>query len=81
MFFERRWFSTFNACELLKFGAELPDIVKQFTSNDFANNKVSRDVPGMVGDMNRSGKYGFVGLSKDSARPGRLHVNSRSDAT
>jgi len=55
VFFEKRWCSTFDAFEPLRFEAKIPDIVKQFTSNYFAKKKVLRDVPGMVGDMNRSG--------------------------
>ena len=77
VFYEKRWSSTLEAFEMFRFGAEYREAVQQFQSNEFTENQILRQVPGMIGDLEPRRKNGFVGLSKVRVLPDRLYVNDR----
>lgn len=77
VFSEKRWSSTLEAFEMFRFGAEYREAIQQFESNEFTENRILRQVPGMVGDLEPRRKVGFVGLSRMRALPERVYVGDR----
>ncbi|KAJ9602389.1 hypothetical protein H2200_013244 [Cladophialophora chaetospira] len=77
VFSEKRWSSTLEAFEMFRFGAEYREVVQQFEGNDFRENQILRQVPGMIGDLESRRKRGFVGLSKVRALPDRSYMHDR----
>ncbi len=79
-FAEKRWSGTLDAFEMFRFGAEYRDAVQRFESNEAWENKVLRQLPGMVGDLERKRPKGFMGLSWQPADSGKQYVNNRTEA-
>lgn len=79
-FTAKRWSATLDPFELFRFGGEWRDAIQAFESNEAWENKILRRLPGMIGDMERQKKMGFVGLSYEPADPGKEYVNDRSKA-
>jgi hypothetical protein len=68
-FFRRRWSEILDGFAMFRLGAEWRDAVHELDGFDLVsldNARVLDQVPGMIGDMNPSGKgvVGFVGLSR-----------------
>lgn len=64
---------------MFRFGAEWREAVQRFESNEYNENTILRQLPGMVGDMEAHNRQGFVGLSRMRAEPNRRYQNSRGD--
>ena len=78
-FREPRWSSTLEAFEIFRFGAEWRDAIQQFKSNDFRDNDVLLDMPGMIGDMTPNAGNGFIGLTRIPAPPGRSYAKAKDE--
>jgi hypothetical protein len=78
VFSEKRWSSTLEAFEIFRFGAEYREAVQQFESNEFTENRILRQVPGLIGDLEPRRSIGFVGLSRVRAQPKRKYTNDRA---
>ncbi|KAK5311836.1 hypothetical protein LTR70_008562 [Exophiala xenobiotica] len=78
-FDEPRWSSTLEAFEVFRFGAEWKNAVQLFKSNDFRENDVLLDLPGMIGDMMPGADIGFVGLSRIFADAKRRYTNTSDE--
>ncbi|VUC37734.1 unnamed protein product [Clonostachys rosea] len=68
-FFRRRWSEILDGFAMFRLGAKWRDAVHELDGIDLASPDSARvldHVPGMIGDMNPSGKgvFGFVGLSR-----------------
>ncbi|KAF2482293.1 hypothetical protein BDY17DRAFT_324588 [Neohortaea acidophila] len=79
-FAEKRWSATLDAFELFRFGAEYRDAVQRFESNEAPENKVLRQLPGMVGDLESTKRRGFIGLSWQPADAEKEYMNNRAEA-
>ncbi|CAH0056556.1 unnamed protein product [Clonostachys solani] len=68
-FFRRRWSEILDGFAMFRLGAEWRDAIHELDGIDLVSPDTARvldQVPGMIGDMNPSGKgvVGFVGLSR-----------------